>query len=407
MRGAFPILGAAMKSAFLRCASALTILTLGAAACQVYPPVKAPLTVDYGRALPAGADALIRLGPGDTIPNLTGSWVQREKILPALERSLQFTSSKHASQFFPMEGISQSRAILSLERMAALLEESPSAEEFQRSFEEEFDVFVSAGWDGGGGGVLFTGYCTPLLPGSLEASPRFPYPLHSLPPDLVKAKGGKTLGQETRSGLRPYPKRRTIRSDPAYQSLEIVWLQDPVDAYIAHVNGSAFVELPNGEIARFGYAGKNGQPYTSLGKELIAAGEVPAAEMNLSAIRGWAQRTDAARVEAFLDRNESYVFFTPIEGNPRGSLNVPVAAERSLATDKTLFPRGALVFVDTELPTPGGGTVPFQQLMLDQDTGGAIRTAGRADIYLGVGHRAELLSGATKSTGQMYYLFLK
>ena len=165
-----------MKTALVRCALALTLLHFGATACQVYPPVKVPENVDYGRALPAGADALIRLGPGDPIPNLTGCWVQREQILPALERSLQFTRTQHAAQFFPIEGISQARAILSLERMAALLEQSRSAEEFQAAFEEEFDVYQSAGWDGRGGGVLFTGYCTPLLPGDLEPSQRYPYP---------------------------------------------------------------------------------------------------------------------------------------------------------------------------------------------------------------------------------------
>ena len=51
--------------------------------------------------------------------------------------------------------------------------------------------------------------------------------------------------------------------------------------------------------------------------------------------------------------------------------------------------------------------MPFTQMMLDQDTGGAIRTAGRADIYLGVGHVAERMAGTTRSEGQMYYLFLK
>ncbi|QDV09816.1 Membrane-bound lytic murein transglycosylase A precursor [Planctomycetes bacterium Poly30] len=376
-------------------------------ACQTYRPVRTTVEVDYGRALPVGADALIRLGPGDPVPDLTGCWVRREEILPVLDLSLAFTRSKHAAQFFPIEGISQERAILSLERMADLLETTASAADFQRAFEEEFDVYMSAGWDGRGGGVLFTGYCTPLLPGSLQRTARFQYPLHALPPDLIKAKDGTTLGQETRAGLRPYPKRREILSDPAYRNLEIVWLEDPVDAYIAHVNGSAFVELENGDIARFGYAGKNGQPYTSLGKALIEAGEVPADEMSLAAIRRWADRTDPARIQGFLDRNESYVFFTPIKGNPHGSLNLPVTAERSLATDKTLFPRGAIVFVDTELPTPQGGLVPFQQMMFDQDTGGAIRTAGRADIYMGVGHRAEQLSGAIQSPGQMYYLFLK
>ena len=166
-----------MNRALARCAAALTVLTFCTTACQVYSPVLVSEDADYGRALPAGADALIRLGPGDEIPNLTGSWVQREQILPALERSIGFTRSKHASQFFPIEGISQERAILSLERMAALLEGTRSAEEFQLAFEDEFDVYKSAGWDGRGGGVLFTGYCTPLLPGSLQPSPRFPLSL--------------------------------------------------------------------------------------------------------------------------------------------------------------------------------------------------------------------------------------
>ena len=79
---------------------------------------------------------------------------------------------------------------------------------------------------------------------------------------------------------------------------------------------------------------------------------------------------------------------------------------RTLATDKRLFPRGAVVFVDTVLPLPGGGAMPFRRVMFDQDTGGAIRTAGRADIYLGIGHEAERRAGTTRSEGQLYYLFL-
>ena len=96
-----------------------------------------------------------------------------------------------------------------------------------------------------------------------------------------------------------------------------------------------------------------------------------------------------------------------IRDSPRGSLNVPVSTNRTLATDKSLFPRGALVYVDTMLPLANGGQTTFRQLMLDQDTGGAIRTAGRADIYLGIGREAERRAGATRSEGQLYYLFLR
>lgn len=377
---------------------------LAAASCATYPRVReAP---DYGRPLPAGADALLKLRPGDRRPDLRATWFERAEIAPALERSIGWTRSRHANQFFPIAGVDHALALQSLERFSELLERSSSADAFVRAFDAEFDVYKSAGWDGAGGGVLFTAYCTPLLEGSLTRSSRYPVALHALPPDLVKAEDGTILGQDGPGGLRPYPTRAEILRDPAYEPLELIWLADPLDAYIAHVNGSAFVELPDGSIARYGYAGKNGRPYTSLGKALIEDGEVPAEEMSLAAIRRWASR-NASKVDAYLARNESYVFFTPIEGNPRGSLNVEVTERRSLATDKSLFPRGALCFVEAELPTPSGPASPFRQLMLDQDTGGAIRTAGRADIYLGVGPRAERLSGATQSAGQLYYFFLK
>ncbi|MCA9001060.1 MAG: MltA domain-containing protein, partial [Planctomycetes bacterium] len=147
-------------------------------------------------------------------------------------------------------------------------------------------------------------------------------------------------------------------------------------------------------------------PYTSLGGELVNDGRISKASLSLGTLRAWAAQNPDL-VEEYLHRNDSYVFFAPIDGNPRGSLNLEVTAQRTLATDKTLFPRGALVFVDTVLPINGGGSMPFTQMMLDQDTGGAIRTAGRADIYLGVGHVAERMAGTTRSEGQMYYLFLK
>jgi membrane-bound lytic murein transglycosylase A len=123
-------------------------------------------------------------------------------------------------------------------------------------------------------------------------------------------------------------------------------------------------------------------------------------------MRQWAAE-HPREVPKYLARNARYVFFTEIAGNPRGSLNVEVTAERSLATDKSLFPRGAVVFVDTRIGNTRSIGKRFNQFMLDQDTGGAIRTAGRADIYLGKGPAAERLAGTTQAEGQLYYLFLK
>lgn len=366
---------------------------------------------DFGRPLPDGAPALLPLGPGEPVPDVAHQWEEREEILPALQRSLDWTRSPHAKRFFPIAGITHERALESLERFQEVLRESLGPQDFQTRVEREFDVFKSAGWDGRGGGVLFTAYCTPILEGSLERTERYRHPLYALPPDLVKGPEGEILGWETAFGrMATYPSRGAIEAGGLLEGkgLELVWLADPIDAYIAHVNGSAFVELSDGSLYRLGYAGKNGRAYSSLGRALEADGILPEDGASLRAIREWAASAPPEEVREYLHRNASYVFFTPIDGRPHGSLDVEVTAGRSLATDKSLFPRGALVFVDAD-ETPDGGAPPetFHRFLFDQDTGGAIRTAGRADIYLGVGPEAEARAGRTKVVGQLYYFFVK
>jgi membrane-bound lytic murein transglycosylase A len=380
---------------------AAVVLALSAlAACHAKP--------EYGRPLPDGWPALLKLGPGEKWPDLAQQWNDREEILPALERSIEWTRKKHAEQFFPIENVTHEHALASLEGFRTALMESSSPDDFLARLESDFDVYKSAGWNGLGGGVLFTGYCTPILKGSLAAAPGFDWPLYGLPEDLAKGEHGEILGRTLPSGmLEPYPTRSVIESSAmlAGQGLELVWLSDPLDAFIAHVNGSAFIELPDGGSVKLGYAGKNGREYVSLGAELVKDKQLKADRVSLATIRDWAALHPDELLE-YLHRNDSYVFFTEITGTPRGSLNVEVEPGRTLATDKRLFPRGAVVFVETELVDAEGRETPFEHVLLDQDTGGAIRTAGRADIYLGIGPQAEDLAGRTRAEGQLYYLFL-
>ncbi|MFT7487209.1 MAG: membrane-bound lytic murein transglycosylase A [Candidatus Paceibacteria bacterium] len=386
-----------MKRALLQ----LVSLTFALSACN--------LTPDYAKELSDGINPLIALGPEDEMPDFSMQWKERDEILPALELSLQWTRREHARQFFPQAGITRERAIASLERFREILAETYGPNDFQGALEREFTIYKSAGWDGRGGGVLFTGYCTPILSGSLNESPEFRYPLYALPPDLVKRKDGSIKGWKTAHGMfDSYPSRGAIEAGGLLRNkgLELVWLRDPIDAYLAHVNGSAFIELPTGEMYRLGYAGKNGRPYTSLGKELIADGQLTKGTAGLNAIRDWAATVSESQLQEYLNRNQTYVFFTGISGNPHGSLDVEVTPGRSAATDKTLFPRGAMVFVTANPGEQTDGALT-QRFYFDQDTGGAIRTAGRTDLYVGVGPDAERIAGRTKTEGQLYYLFLK
>jgi membrane-bound lytic murein transglycosylase A len=380
---------------------ALTLI-VGLAACRVPRPEP-----DYSRPLPDGAPALLPLGPDEPLPDFSAEWHRRDATREALAGSLSWMAKPSARSHFPAAGIDFDRALSSLQRFSELLDQASSGDDFSRRLQQEFTVYKSAGWDGRGGGVLFTGYYTPILDGSRDPTDTFRYPLYALPPDLVKDEQGRTLGRQTAMGMREgYPSRGTIERTGmlADKGLELAWMRDPFDAYIAHVNGSAVLRLRDGSLMRLGYAGNNGHEYTSMREQLVRDRKIDSDTANLVTMRQWAA-AHPDEVEGYMHRNRRYVFFTPIHGNPRGSLNVEVTPERTLATDKALFPRAAIVYVDASVGGPGAGK-PFTTFMFDQDTGGAIRTAGRADIYLGTGRAAERLAGTTQNEGQLYYLFL-
>ena len=379
------------------------LLTLAATSCKA-----TETEPEWGRALDADAAALLPLGPDDRAPSVGAAWHDRDQVLISLEHSLDWIGRPHAPRHFPKAGITHDRMARSLAHLKNLLQDSPNASAFDAAVQRDYVWFKSAGWDGLGGGVLVTGYGTPILMGSNIADKEHRFPLYGLPGDLAKAADGSILGRmEAGTITGSYPDRQAINAGfLTERKLELVWLHDPIDALLAHVNGSAFVRLQDGTMLRLGYAGKNGHDYTSVGQQLVNDGWLTPETVSLNSIRAWAAQNPGL-VEAYVERNASYVFFQQIEGNPHGSLDVEVTAERSLATDKRLFPRAAPVFVTTELGSPSGAKVPFQQLLFDQDTGGAIRTAGRADIYLGIGPSAEQRAGSTKSQGQLYYFFLR
>jgi membrane-bound lytic murein transglycosylase A len=167
--------------------------------------------------------------------------------------------------------------------------------------------------------------------------------------------------------------------------------------------------LPDGKPMFIGYAGKTGGTYASLGMGVRDAGLIPKDQPpSLTGIRV-AYKKDPAKVQELIWRNENMVFFQVYEGDqwPSGSLGFKVSDRVSLATDKQVYPRGGVLMVDTTIPELSGKKVPFRSFMMDQDTGGAIRAPGRADIYMGVGPIAESLAGDEVADGTMYYLFLK
>jgi membrane-bound lytic murein transglycosylase A len=272
-----------------------------------------------------------------------------------------------------------------------------------------FDVYISIGCDDRGT-VLFTGYYTPIFEGSMERTAQFNYPLYEQPDDLVKAPNGDILGRRDSGGqLSQYPDRAAIENSGMLDGKELVYLTDPFEAYIAHVQGSAKIRLPDGNITTIGYAANNGHEYRSVAQELVKDGKIAGDQISLATMIDYFKRFKN-QVKSYVWRNPRFVFFRKEGGPPVGCLNEPVTALRSIATDKSIFPRASMTFISTQLPRAVGSNAVKQVytgFALDQDAGGAIRAPGRCDVYMGQGDMAGKLAGQTYQEGRLYYLFLK
>ncbi len=232
---------------------------------------------------------------------------------------------------------------------------------------------------------LFTGYYEPVLYGSLHKGGDFKYPIYAVPPELKNQK--------------PYYSREEIDHGAlSKRHLEIVWVDDPVMLFFLQVQGSGRVRLPNGKEMRVGYADQNGQPYVSLGKIMGDEGYLPKDSINFFTIRQWLYEHPKQAMQ-LMQRNPSYVFFRIVDKPVVvGAIGAPLTPQRSIAVDYNYIPYGLPLYMETELPT-SRGTVPFRRLLVAQDTGGAIRSPVRADIFFGAGDEAEYLAGYMKNRG--------
>jgi membrane-bound lytic murein transglycosylase A len=363
----------------------------------------------YDRPLLPGQSALRKITDPYEIPDFTMACFDLANMRTAIDRSLNYLQKPSSQQFFPLGDITHSRAVNSLKAFAEMMDSRMTARSMNETIRTKFDVYMSVGCDDIGT-VLYTGYYTPIFDGSMKRTERFQYPLYKTPKDLVKVPDGETLGRRGAGGvLTQYPPRAIIESTKMLAGTELIWLADPFEVYIAHVQGSAKIRLPDSKLITVGYSANNGHDYQSISKELVKDGRIRTDQLSLSAMIDYF-KNNPNLVDQYVWRNPRFVFFKTQEGEPRGSLNEQVTPLRTIATDKSIFPRGCLTFISTRLPQATAGTVSnqfYSGFALDQDTGGAIRAPGRCDVYMGIGDEAGKLAGQTYQEGKLYYLFLK
>jgi len=378
--------------------------------CKQSQPVE-ETPPDYARQLRPGESALRKLGPNDPLPDIRGAFADRDPLaLQAMDQSLRWYAAPSSKQFFPFEDIcTHEQAKASVVAFRETLVNSRDSDSFEGEVLRLFDIYQTVGYNGKGV-VLFTGYYSPEFKASRFKAPGFEHPIYRRPADLVTDPvTGEPQGRRMPDGsLQPYPTRDEIESSRMFEGNELAWLPTDLDVYILQVNGSGKLRLTDGSVIYVGYAGKTDRPYVGLGKSMVEEGLIDKNKLSLPAIREYYAK-DPEKVRELMKRNESYVFFGEYDGSnwPSGSLGVKVTEGRTLATDKKIYPRGSVVMVDTKAADFAQGKRNFKRFMLDQDTGGAIKAPGRADIYMGIGPAAELLAGRQYNEGTLYYFILK
>ncbi len=293
-------------------------------------------------------------------------------------------------------------------------------------FETRFQPFHAANNQQAEG--LFTGYYEPELRGALAPSETFSVPLYQRPSDLIQVdlgefrsdlRGRRVAGRIEGNRLRPYASRAEIERSPSPAHQPFVWVDDPVDAFFLHIQGSGRVVFDNGDVMRVGYAAQNGHPYTAIGRVLVKDGHMAVEEVTMQSIRQWLD-DNPDKAADLMNENHSYVYFRKIdvseaELGPVGAQSVPLTSGRSLAVDLKHWPLGLPLWLETEWPLdPVEGDAaaaeieptadPFRRLMIAQDTGGAIRGPIRGDVFLGFGADAGEIAGRMKQPGTLTVL---
>jgi len=380
-----------------RAISAVVLITALTASCTVRPP-PTPTTP----ATPGDVPLIALEQP----PALTDDG-NRAALKLAIERSLAYYDRRSVDEIlrFGPDEITVGSMRTSLAALLPLLAPDATDGEWLTALEDRFTFYRAPTTDG----ALFTGYYVPTIEARLSSDDEFRYPIHGRPRDLVTlapalvenvACRRDIVGRVEGGRLVPYYTRAEIEGSNPAQAPIIAWTRDPVDLFFLQIQGSGTIELPDGSRKTVGYAATNGHPYVSIGRLLLQRGELAPGQASQANIRAWVAEDPDTR-SALLHENPRYVFFRLLDRPPEGSLGVAVTGGRSIATDETLYPAGALAFIRL----PGKGDAPdLARLVLNQDAGGAIRGRGRVDLFFGAGDAAGIAAGRIKTRGELYFL---
>ena len=343
--------------------------------------------------------------------------LQLQELATTLDQSLQFLRTVPASTSYTLAGVTfpVQRLIDSALFFQKALRSSPSPEHLNQQIQRAYTVYRMEDDQGAKARrMLITGYYQPVFAGSLERRPPYLYPLYTVPGTLKVRNAGnqkKSIGRLQAGRIVPFWTRKEIENHNLLHGQELVWLKDPFDAFVLHVQGSGVIQLTDGSARGVHYAQSNGREYRSIGKYLVDSGRMLLADVTMDSIRQYLVDHPRER-DLILHQNDSFIFFDWSNVGPvLGNLGQRLTPGRSLAADQQWYPPGALAFVDSRRPVTVNGQVigwkPMQRFASVQDTGSALTGPGRVDVFWGSGEQAGTEAGQMKEDGKVYLLVLK
>lgn len=265
-----------------------------------------------------------------------------------------------------------------------------SNQQSRNFFENWFKPFLVETSYGNSNG-LFTGYYEARLNGSKIKTEKYQYPLYAKPKDLDPSS--------------PYLTRAEIESGALKnKNLELIYVDDKVELFFLHIQGSGRITLENGAQIHATYAGRNNQTFTGIGTYMADRGYIAHNNISATSIKKWL-RENPDKADEVMNINPAYTFFKFSDGEyVVGAQNVPLSAERSLAVDSDIVPYGFPLWVETSFKNKNGVKEKFEKLVIAQDTGSAIKGVIRGDIFFGHGDEAEEKASSMASSGRYYIL---
>jgi membrane-bound lytic murein transglycosylase A len=354
------------------------------------------------------ADDLSRASLEKAITNQLQAMIEQEPSTPVRLGSFTLT---------------RTRLVETLKAFLEILNQDLPVKEFNKKVSEEF-VLYRVG-KGKNKKVLFTGYYRPVIEASLKRTPLYRYPIYQMPEQTlqrVKYRSGIQL-VGTNTGIKkihePYAEkkawRRLTREEIDHkgalkgQGLEVAWLKDDLERFFLHIQGSGMLEFTDGTRQGVGYQGSNQHTYTGIGKLMIQDGAIEVSQGSMQGIKKYFI-DNPQDIAKYLYQNKRYIFFTLNDDEgPRGSGGGELVGGRSIATDKSIYPAGGLAYIKIRQPVLNENNEivrwqPISRFVVDQDTGSAIRGAGRGDLYFGTGEIAGAKAGHYHERGEVYYL---